>query len=274
MAPLATPGSATGARARDQKGGRAQGQEATRVGGHKGLPPCALSPVCPCILTLNEPTGETFTACIQRIGEGNIFSLSVHIWGYPSPMFFPRSLVPGPFRGYPSPRFFPGHWSQVLSGGTQVPGSFPGYWSQVLSRGTPVLAGGILPQSYPDWGYPNLVLSWLGHSSPGWGYPAPVPSWLGGYPSPGQGVLHPSSILVGYPILIWLGEGVPHSYPDQGVPQSWQIAPHSDLARGTPELDYPLARTGVSPRKDLGPMTRERTLDLGNPPPMERIWDK
>ena len=179
--------------------------------------------------------------------------------GYPSSRFFSRSLVPGSFWGYPSPRFFP----RLL-----VPGPFQGY---------PSPGWGILPQSYPDWGYPNLVLSWLGHSSPGWGYPAPVPSWLGGgYLSPGQGVLHPSSILAGYPILIWLGEGVPHSYPDQGVPQSWQITPHSDLARGIPELDYPLARTGVSPRKDLGPMTRERTLDLGNPPPppMERIWDK
>ena len=47
--------------------------------------------------------------------------------GYPSPRFFPRSLVPGPFqKGYPSPRFFP---RSFLGGG--------GYLSP--GRGTPVL---------------------------------------------------------------------------------------------------------------------------------------
>ena len=64
----------------------------------------------------------TFTACIRRMGEGNNFSLFVGpqgypgLWsqvpfpasgpmafllGYPSPRFFPRSLVPGPFSGVP-----------------------------------------------------------------------------------------------------------------------------------------------------------------------------
>ena len=36
---------------------------------------------------------------IRRMGKGNIFSLFVspHPGGYPSPRFFPRFLVPGPF---------------------------------------------------------------------------------------------------------------------------------------------------------------------------------
>ena len=70
--------------------------------------------------------------------EGNIFSLFVspHPRGYPSPWFFPRSLVPGPFWEHSSPRLFPR---------SLVPGPFHG-----------------VPQSWPG-RYP----------SPGWGYPQP-----------------------------------------------------------------------------------------------------
>ena len=72
--------------------------------------------------------------------------------GYPSPRFFPRSLVPGPSQG-----------------GTLVPGSFPGHWSQVLSGGTPALAGGYLSPSQ-GMGYPSVqkeVRLFLKNSLPG-----------------------------------------------------------------------------------------------------------
>ena len=69
--------------------------------------------------------------------------------GYPSPRFFPRFLVPGPFWGDP------------------VLGSFTGLWSQVLSRWYPVLARGTPGQGYPK------VRTALGYLSPqpGLGYP-------------------------------------------------------------------------------------------------------
>ena len=82
--------------------------------------------------------------------------------GYPSPKFFRRSLLSGPFWEVPQ--------SQVLSqvsvprsflGGTPVPGSFPGLWFQVLSGGTPV------PPS-SDWGIPQLEVPQTG-----------VPPWPG-----------------------------------------------------------------------------------------------
>ena len=44
------------------------------------------------------------------MGQGKVLTLFVcpHPGeGYPSPRFFPRSLVPDPFQGYNSPRFFP-----------------------------------------------------------------------------------------------------------------------------------------------------------------------
>ena len=53
--------------------------------------------------------------------QSYIFSLSVHTRGYPSPRFFSRSLVPGPFRGRtPVSGSFPCHWSQVFYGGDGV----------------------------------------------------------------------------------------------------------------------------------------------------------
>ena len=58
--------------------------------------------------------------------------VSVHIGrggGYPSPRFFPRSLLPGPFwKGYPSPWFF----AKSL-----VPGPFQGYPSLSWGGGVP-----------------------------------------------------------------------------------------------------------------------------------------
>ena len=77
-----------------------------------------------------------FTVCVRSTTEGYVLtgiSLSVHTGGggYPSPRFFPRFQVPGPF------------W-----GGTPVPGSFSGHWSQVPSGGYPILTGG-----YPSSGW-------------------------------------------------------------------------------------------------------------------------
>ena len=67
--------------------------------------------------------------------------------GYPSPRFFPRSLVPGPFQGHPSPRFFPR---------SLVPGTFQGGtprqdWgtSQVQnSRASTCYAAGLMPLAF------------------------------------------------------------------------------------------------------------------------------
>ena len=75
------------------------------------------------------------SAHVRSTREGNVFTLFVRPrgggGGYPSPRFFPRSLIPGPFWGGVTP--VPGVWSQVLSGGYfMVPGPFPGVWSQVL----------------------------------------------------------------------------------------------------------------------------------------------
>ena len=74
-----------------------------------------------------------FTARVRSTTGGYVFTgICLLTWGgYPSPRFFPMSLVPGPFQGgSPVPSSFPGHWSQVLSGGylSQVTGpmSFPG----------------------------------------------------------------------------------------------------------------------------------------------------
>ena len=122
-------------------------------------------------VTLLPPAFEVrreviFSVCQSTPGE------------YPSLMFFPRSLVPGPFQR-----------------GTPVSGSFPGYWSQVLSRwGTPVLAEG---------GYP----------SPSWGMGGTP---VGGTPWPGQdwGTPPPSQVRMGYP-LARIGTGTP-PHPSQG----------------------------------------------------------
>ena len=103
-------------------------------------------------------------------------------WGYPSPRFFPRSLVPGSLGGTPVPSSFLDHQSQVLSGCTPVLGSFPGHWFQVLSKGTLVLTGG----THSGWGYLTTE------------YPQPgqdgVPTWPGqdGIPPlPFQDEVHP-----------------------------------------------------------------------------------
>ena len=79
----------------------------------------------------------------SKDGEDTVFTgVCLSTVGYPSPTFFPRSLVPGPF------------WGRE---GTPVPGSFSGLWSQVLS-------GGGVPQSHSsetgvppsgDWGPHN-----------------------------------------------------------------------------------------------------------------------
>ena len=111
-------------------------------------------------------------------------------------MFFPRSLVQGPFWGVP----------QSFPGGTPVPGSFPGHWSQVLSRGnpspgwagTPVLARDTPGLGYPParsrWGTPSQVWStpW-----PGMEYPSIVSTGVSpsqkklGYPKPSQNEVPP-----------------------------------------------------------------------------------
>ena len=121
------------------------------------------------------PTSEGWgRCCFHRC-------VSVHRGGgYPSPRFFPRSLVPGHFwgvpqsqvlsqlsgprffpRGYPSPRFFPSSDSR----------SFPGGYSSLI--------WGVPQRGYP-WlglGHPQLGLStpWLRLNTP-WlrlGYPPP-----------------------------------------------------------------------------------------------------
>ena len=90
----------------------------------------------------------------QKDGEGTVFTgvcVCPHWgWGYPSPRFFPRSLVPGPF---------------------------PGQWFQVLSRGYPSPS----QEGHPR--YPHQVMtgtSWPGQD----GSPSPPPARRGlGYPS-------------------------------------------------------------------------------------------
>ena len=107
-------------------------------------------------------------------GEGTVFTgvcLSTP-GGYPSPRFFPRSMVIGPF------------WGR----GTPVPGSFPGHWSQVPSRGYPNPGQGV-PQSWlggtPGWTRQNWGSPCEGQ---GWGSPTARSGW--GTPWPGQdGVL-------------------------------------------------------------------------------------
>ena len=95
----------------------------------------------PPLLTDLRVRAVIITAHIRRMGEGNSFSLTVHTGGgggcYPSPRFFPRSLVPGPFwsprtgLGGPPPR--PG---QDRMGYTPLPGM--GYPRPVRSGwGTP-----------------------------------------------------------------------------------------------------------------------------------------
>ena len=126
--------------------------------------------------------------------EGNVFTgvrLSGHMGGgggYPSPRFFPRSLVPGHF------------WE-----GTPVPGSFPGLLSHVLSRGPQSCWGGggggtpVLTGQYP---------------SPRQEGQYPVPGRR--YPSPGQGVPR-SPASVGYPKIGVPPQdrtGVPPHLPD------------------------------------------------------------
>ena len=131
------------------------------------------------------------TARIRRMGEGIIFSLFVSphqgvaqsqvfsqlsgsrsFWGYPSPRFFPRSLVVGPFQwGYPSSRFFP---RSLVPGPLQVvPHNWPGVPQE---KGTPLARTGIPPGQVTlpavwlvlfqagglscvhiyDWGHPHL----------------------------------------------------------------------------------------------------------------------
>ena len=87
---------------------------------------------------------QRFTARIRRCA-------SVHTpGGYPSPRFFPRSLVPGPFGGYPSPRFFP----RSLLGGTPV-----------IAMGYPILGypqpgqDGVPPSSQVRMGYASGTTS-------------------------------------------------------------------------------------------------------------------
>ena len=85
-------------------------------------------------------------------GEGIVFTgVCLSTGGYPSPRFFQRSLVPGPFlRGYPSPKFFPR---------SLVSGPFPGEYPSPAKSQSPVTAGGSSPgQGYPQpgLGYPSL----------------------------------------------------------------------------------------------------------------------
>ena len=99
----------------------------------------------------------TFYGPHPKDGEDNVFTGACPFTGrYPSPRFFPRSLVPGPLLVcYPNPRFF-------LR-------SFP--------RGTPILPGGDSP-------IPGVI------PVPGWGSTQPI--WGGtpgqGYPPAGTGV--------------------------------------------------------------------------------------
>ena len=97
--------------------------------------------------------GCFITARIRRMGEGNVFTgVCLFTGGYPSPKFFTRSLVPGPFQG-----------------GTQSwPGSTP-----VLVGGTPSLAGGTLIWVTPWPGQDGVPPARTGepHSAP----PSPYP---------------------------------------------------------------------------------------------------
>ena len=71
------------------------------------------------MLSLLSPASEGWGKVIVSV------CLSVHSRGYPSPRFFPRSLVPSPFPlGYPSPGW--GDWVPHWPGQDGVPPFHPG----------------------------------------------------------------------------------------------------------------------------------------------------
>ena len=135
--------------------------------------------------------------------------------GYPSPRFFPRSLVPGHFPGdTPVPGSFPGLWSQVLTwGNTPVPGSFLGFWFQILTWRIPSpmffprflvpgpYLGGVTPApgSFPGL-WTRVISQRVPQSQPGGnqvqGYPLPVHDW--GIPTQ-AGLGYPSWLGLVYP---------------------------------------------------------------------------
>ena len=171
-----------------------------------------------CILTICY---IIFTAHIQRMREGNIFSLSTLAegGGYP---------VPGPDGGVPYPR---SRW------GYPIPG---------LDRGVPHSRSRWegYPIPGPDGGTPSQV--WMGVSDPRsrWGYPIPgldrgVPhprSEQGGTPSQvHMGVPHPRS-----------GQGYPIPDPDRGTPSKvWMGGTPSQVWMG----GYLILLTGGTPSK-------------------------
>ena len=112
--------------------------------------------------------------------------------GYSSPMFFFRSLAPGPFWGYPSPRFFPR--------------------SLGLSREYLSVARG-MRYSGPGQGVPqDRIHPWPGQD----GLPSPQPG-QDGLPSLARtGVPHPRKVRVGYPPPIRTGV-----YPQPELRYPW-----------------------------------------------------
>ena len=116
------------------------------------------------------------TAHIQRMGKV-MFSVWPPPGAYPSPMSFPRSLVPGPFWGWWVPQ------SQVLSkvsGPRAFPEEYPSpSWegvpqdrctpSQDRSGVPPARTGKGYRQSGQDWGTPQPGQEWV---PPGTGYAA------------------------------------------------------------------------------------------------------
>ena len=97
-----------------------------------------------------EQEGRDYYRPHPKEGEGNVFTgvRPFTLWGYPSPRYFPRSLVPGPFLGrgvYPSPGRC-GTQSQV--GGTPVPAARVPQDSGIplsRTRGTPIQDGTGVP---------------------------------------------------------------------------------------------------------------------------------
>ena len=196
-----------------------------------------------------------FTASIRRMGEGNIFSLFVN---FPSPMFFSRSFVPGPFPGYPSPRFFPQSlvrgpfWGYLILTWPGVPNMYPapglGYTLlNQVSMGYPCPPSQDrtdVPPARTGWGTPPCQ-DGVHVARQGWGTPVQHEQDWGAAPPPrlGQDGVSSSHVRMGYsPGQVRMGYPLPPPLPDRvSTCYVWAIPPV---------------------RKDLGPVTWERTRKI------------